>query len=71
MSVVERFESEDIWHAAPWALHVRGENRLLRLLPDGERERLYRSMKRIKTDHGDVVFDRNVPIAMSTFRFTV
>lgn len=47
---------------SPWPLHVAGQNHLLQLLPAAERERLLITMKRIKTQHGDVVFECNQPI---------
>src|SRR5687767_3014269 len=51
-----------------WPLHQRGENRLLQLLPAAERARLMRSLERVKTTHGDVVFDRNQRIKTVDFR---
>lgn len=53
--------------AGAWPLHKRGHNRLLELLPAEERERLERSMERIKTVHGELVFDRNDPIKVVDF----
>lgn len=62
MSIVQSAERPASEVFSPWPLHVVGENRLLQLLPEHDRERLYKTMKRIKTKHGDIVFDRNAPI---------
>lgn len=51
----------------PWPLHVAGQNHLLQLLPEGDRERVLAAMERIKTQHGDVVFERNKPITYVDF----
>ncbi len=52
---------------SPWSLHIVGQNHLLQLLPDAERERLLFTMKRVTTEHGDVVFESNQPITHVDF----
>ena len=48
-------------------VHARGHNRLLDLLPRADRERLLPNMERVAAKLGDVVFERNKPIATVDF----
>ena len=50
-----------------WPLHVAGQNHLLQLLPDKDRERVWTAMERVTTRHGDVVFERNRPLTYVDF----
>lgn len=52
---------------SPWSLHVPGQNHLLQLLPDADRKRLSATMERVKTKHGDIVFEPNKPIVHVDF----
>lgn len=49
------------------AVHVPGRNRLLGLLPDVDRERLLPAMERVTGKLGDLVFERNEPVAFVDF----
>lgn len=51
----------------PSAIHVTGRNRLLELLPEDERQRLLARMEHVTPALGDVVFERDEPIARVDF----
>ena len=52
---------------SPCNLHVPGENRLLSLLPETERERVVGMMERVDTRHGELLFRQHEPITAVDF----
>jgi CRP-like cAMP-binding protein len=64
---VRSIESPNRREASFWPLHLPGQNHLLRLLPEQDRERALAAMQRIKTRHGQIVFERNAPITHVDF----
>lgn len=51
----------------PSPVHRRGRNRVLDLLPDPERERLFPFLQRIEAGIGDTLYDPAVPLAFVDF----
>jgi CRP-like cAMP-binding protein len=49
------------------AIHLSGRNRLLDLLPEGDRARVLPTMQRITGEFGEIVFERNAPLTFVDF----